>query len=102
MELVVDPGGAVRTVYSEAIDLSTLGRLHISRASHVEPDGSGCWWADMSPVGGLVLGPFDHRSDALDAEITWLRVNWLLPRVPGTRSNSETSVQTLISRHSPD
>jgi hypothetical protein len=29
-------------------------------------------------LGGPVLGPFDHRSDALKAEHDWLEKHWLL------------------------
>ena len=72
MELVIGPDGAVRCVYSEELDLAVLGEVRIQRASHVEPDGSGAWWADLSPVGGLRLGPFAKRSEALAAEVQWL------------------------------
>ena len=68
MQLVVTPAGAVRCLYDEAIDLAALGRLEITRASHVEPGAGGRWSADLTPVGGPVLGPFDHRSAALEAE----------------------------------
>jgi len=77
MQLVIEPGGVVRCIYSEEIDLAALGSPAISRASHVEPDQQGRWWADMSPVGGGVLGPFLTRSAALAAEHTWLETNWL-------------------------
>ena len=72
MELVVDAGGDVRCVYGEALDLRELGRLSITRASHVEPDADGFWWADMGPVDGPVLGPYGSRSAALRAEREWL------------------------------
>ncbi len=72
MELVVDAGGGVRCVYGEELDLREIGRLSITRASHVEPDAEGCWWADMGPVGGPMLGPFTSRSEALRAERGWL------------------------------
>ena len=36
------------------------------------------WLADLSPVNGPVLGPFDRRSEALAAELAWLEANWLL------------------------
>ena len=72
MELVVDAGGDVRCVYGEALDLLELGKLQITRASHVEPDRDGFWWADMGPSGGPVLGPFRSRSEALQAEREWL------------------------------
>ena len=77
MQLVIDSGGVVRCIYSEAIDLAALGSPAISRASHVEPDQQGRWWADMGPVGGGVLGPFSNRSEALAAEQAWLKANWL-------------------------
>ena len=57
MELVVDAGGDVRCVYGEELDLREIGKLQITRASHVEPDRDGFWWADMGPVDGPVLGP---------------------------------------------
>lgn len=72
MVLVVDPGGVVRCLYAEDLDLSALGEPVITRASHVEPDALGRWWADLSPVGGPRLGPFDKRSSALAAEVGWL------------------------------
>jgi hypothetical protein len=72
MELVVDAGGGVRCIYDEALDLRALGLLTITRASHVEPDKEGNWWADMEPSGGPVLGPFGSRSEALGAERGWL------------------------------
>jgi hypothetical protein len=77
MDLIVLPGGVVRAVYAEDIDLASLGRPAITRASHVEPDERGCWLADLSPVAGPVLGPFLRRSEALDAERAWLEMNWL-------------------------
>jgi len=43
----------------------------------VEPDASGDWWADLSPVAGPALGPFTHRSEALHAEAMWLRDQYL-------------------------
>jgi hypothetical protein len=77
--LLVSPAGQVRCLYSEAIDLAALGQLSIARGSHVEPDAAGQWFADMSPVGGPKLGPFERRSQALDAERTWLETHWLMP-----------------------
>jgi hypothetical protein len=72
MELVVQKDGTARFIYSEMLDLTALGQVEIRRASHVEPDDQGRWWADLSPVSGPMLGPFDRRSDALDAEVAWL------------------------------
>jgi len=72
MALVVDAAGNVRCIYDEELDLRKLGQVQITRASHVEPDAEGYWWADMGPVGGPVLGPYSSRSAALAAERQWL------------------------------
>ena len=72
MELVVGCDGGVRCIYDEALDLREIGKLQITRASHVEPDRDGFWWADMAPVDGPVLGPFKNRTEALQAERGWL------------------------------
>jgi hypothetical protein len=77
MKLLVKPDGSVRTIYDETIDLGVLGQLTITRASHVEPDEEGRWEADLTPVGGPVLGPFERRSEALEAERDWLERHWL-------------------------
>jgi hypothetical protein len=77
MQLVIMPGGTVRCVYSEAVDLMALGSPTITRASHVEPDEQGRWLVDLSPVNGPTLGPFTRRSEALAAEHAWLEKNWL-------------------------
>jgi hypothetical protein len=81
MELVVGPDGMVRCVYGELLDLASLGDVAIRRASHVEPDAQGRWWADLSPVGGPMLGPFRRRSEALTAEACWLVENRVSPPV---------------------
>ena len=79
MQLIVEPNGALRCIYGEAIDLHALGTPSVSRASHVEPDQPGRWLADLWPVGGPRLGPFDSRSQALAAENRWLEEHWLIP-----------------------
>lgn len=77
MQLIVEPGGTVRCIYDEMLDLSTLGSPTITRASNVEPDQQGRWWADLSPIQGPTLGPFRQRSEALAAEHSWLEAEWL-------------------------
>jgi hypothetical protein len=79
MELIISPRGLIRAIYSEAIDLHRLGLPEIRRASYVEPGSLGQWQADLSPVGGPVLGPYMYRSFALQAEARWLTDNWLKP-----------------------
>jgi hypothetical protein len=80
MELVIDQRGAIRCVYAEAVDMARLGQVQIDRASRVEPDSMGHWYADLSPVRGPRLGPFARRSDALRAEQQWLMDHWLFRR----------------------
>ena len=72
IHLDIDITGTVTTLYQESLDLRPLGPASIRRASHVEPDDEGNWYADLSPVDGPVLGPFKQRSDALAAEVVWL------------------------------
>ena len=72
MELVVGVDGTARCIYDEALDLREIGKLEITRASHVEPDAEGYWWADMAPSGGPMLGPYSSRTEALQAERGWL------------------------------
>jgi len=79
MDLIVEPNGRVRAIYSEEIDWREIGAVRISRASSVEPTGDGHWTADMRLLLGPLLGPFGWRSEALDAERAWLEGHWLLP-----------------------
>ena len=72
MGLIICTDGQMTCLYTEDIDLSALGQCHIRRASHVEPDGNGQWWADLSPVAGPMLGPYERRGEALAAEAAWL------------------------------
>lgn len=85
MDLVVDRCGQVRCIYAESIDLHLMGRPTVVRASHVEPDSEGRWWADLSPVSGPKLGPFRQRTEALAAEYEWLVANWLVSHHPNCR-----------------
>ena len=77
MQIIIEPNGVARCIYTEAINLAAIGSPTISRASHVEPDQQGRWLADLSPVGGPVLSDFAHRSEALAAEHAWLETHWL-------------------------
>ncbi len=87
MEILIRPTGDVVTVYSEIFDLNVLGRPSIRRASHVEPDDAGRWWADLAAAAGPRLGPFEKRSHALVAEQRWLDEHLQdLPAATGHRS----------------
>ena len=79
MQIVITSDGSVRCIYSDLLDLHTLGRLQIRRGSHVEPTPEGYWQVDLSPVKGPRLGPYRKRQEALDAEIQWLEESWLNP-----------------------
>ena len=78
-ELIINfnEDGTADTLYTEEINLKSLGDLHMKRASHVEPTENGMWTADMSPVNGPILGPFETRTIALQAEVEWLKENIL-------------------------
>lgn len=67
--------GVIKAIYSDelatVLKASGLGDFTVQRASHVEPCGTQ-WTADMKPVNGPVLGPFDTRAEALAAETAWI------------------------------
>lgn len=69
--------GKIRFIYDDMLTNSfqKYGEQNIKRASHVEPGNNGKWYADLSPVNGPNLGPFNLRQDALDAEVNWLIEN---------------------------
>lgn len=71
--------GSLLFVWNDELgnDLRDLGAMKTRRASHVEPTEDSRWEADLSPVGGPTLGPFDSRAEALGAEVAWLRSNLL-------------------------
>lgn len=73
--VTISAGGAVRFIASDNLLplKSALGKSTTRRASHVEPNEADQWEADLGPVGGPVLGPFEKRSEALAAETEWLK-----------------------------
>lgn len=78
MKFVIAQDGSVRAIYSDQMQALLDGaglRGETRRASHVEPNASGLWEADMSPVGGPVLGPFVTRAQALTEEVAWLEAH---------------------------
>ena len=75
--LIINKQGHARCIYGETIPLQQLGQIKIRRGSHVEPIAGGKWIADMNPVDGPALGPFNIRSQALAAERRWLEKYWL-------------------------
>ena len=72
MQIVIKPTGVFVGIYSDDFEYGELGKPQIRRASHVEPDATGQWFADLSPVDGPKIGPFDKRNEAIDAELEFL------------------------------
>lgn len=75
-DVVVSTDGGLSSIYCELINFKEFGPSQIRRASHVEPTEDGRWLADLSPSAGPLLGPFDSRSQAIEAEVQWLRDHW--------------------------
>lgn len=76
----IAPDGTIRFLHDDRLrGLYSEGAASIRRASHVEPTPDGRWTADMAPVGGPLLGPFETRGEALACESAWLadRLNHL-------------------------
>lgn len=73
LKFAVEADGAVVTIYDDChADLFDESSVTVTRASHVEPSEGG-WSADMTPVGGSILGPYRLRQEALDAEVEYLK-----------------------------
>ena len=77
MDVVIKPDGSVHCIYGETLPLARLGKLHITRASHVEPTSEG----NGLPIFRRSVVQFSGRSiserEALVAEVDWLKTNWL-------------------------
>lgn len=65
--LTFTPDGIGRGLYTEAIDLSGLGLLHIERATTIEFDNDGQTWR-VRDVSGAPLFDAPRRQDCLDWE----------------------------------
>lgn len=76
--LLIDEAGTLELIYADELrPFLELGHATITRASFVEPTPDGQWTADLSPVGGPLLGPFLLRDQALREERTWLDTHHL-------------------------
>ena len=60
--LTFEPGGVVRSLYSELIDLTELGPLRVERASSLEFNQKKQKWEVREPDGKLL---FSHTSRAI-------------------------------------
>ena len=72
MILSISSKGDIRGIYTVEFPWRELGKTLVKRASNVEPDHLGLWWADLSLSKGPKLGPFAKRADAIAAEVRWL------------------------------
>ena len=77
MIISIDTQGNVRGIYTDNFPWLELGKALVQRASHVEPDHLGLWWADLSLSNGPNIGPFARRADAIAAEVAWLEKHHL-------------------------
>ncbi len=68
MTLEVTPNGDIRCLYTDEVDLSQLGRLQVSRASHVEYDNHLRKWTVTSVKTGKRLHSAMTRESALEWE----------------------------------
>jgi hypothetical protein len=70
---IIVSGSELRFIHKDDLaETFHAGKAITRRASYVEP-GKGGWNADLRPVNGPVLGPFNRRDTALQAEDNWLR-----------------------------
>ena len=72
---VPDDDGSAIYVQNDLVDrvFREAGCLGVpKRASNVYPTEAG-WMADLTLVGGPLLGPYDDREEAINDEVTWLQ-----------------------------
>jgi hypothetical protein len=82
--ITISRNGEARFLYDDRLrGLLTHGPASVARAGHVEPgdprrkQDPASWYSDLKPVGGPVFGPFDRRSQALEAEVEWIQAHVL-------------------------
>jgi hypothetical protein len=88
MKLSISRDGTITAIYSDSLAplIEGAANVAITRASNVEPDQFGQWWATMHASAndrinpGRVFGPFKLRSEALAAEVAYLEAR-LFPGV---------------------
>ena len=77
-KILISDTGVVSFIYADDLrGILKQGVSDIKRASTVEPVIGG-WAADLAPVLGPVLGPFETRQEALNAEVQWLENNRII------------------------
>jgi hypothetical protein len=81
IDVFIHADGTVKFLYYDELKpLLSIGPAQVARASHVDPELNSdglFWFADLAPVSGPKLGPFDTRTEAIAAEVLWLTTNYL-------------------------
>ena len=82
----IKPGGLMEFVHDDRLrGLLHQGQAQIGRASTVEPGDPAkgqnplCWFTNLAPISGPLLGPFQTRSEALGQEQEWINLYHLTP-----------------------
>jgi len=95
------PSGEIQFIYKDELrGLMTVGKSCVSRASDVEPNAEGEWTADLTRVGGPVLGPYKLREDALAAEVEWLETHSFGRSYNAVGPQENTNVQCTVDGRS--
>jgi len=68
-----DPGGHIGCLYTEAIDLRALGRLHVVRATDIRFNDSTQQWDVHDAATGQLLFSHESRTECLRWEKTNLQ-----------------------------
>jgi len=112
VKIVVPRSGPAMAIYSLAAEklLSGLGDITIRRVSHIvhgssvteyvkvrlladdrwNADCKKKWFANLEPVHGPVLGPFDTRDAAIVAEVAYINENLIRIANDSANANRET------------
>jgi hypothetical protein len=74
----IDSNGTYKCIHDDDLAAALVAggdAITIMRASHVEPTATGQWEADLKLSDGPVLGPFETRKAAVQAEVDWINQN---------------------------
>ena len=96
--ITIKPDGTIQFIHDDRLrGLLHLGAASIRRASAVEPGDPAngqnllMWYSDLAVSQGPVLGPFETRQTALDAEVDWINTHILTVERKHIQCNPPTS-----------
>lgn len=72
-DLYIYPDGTIHTIYRDDLGLDEIGKLTVTRASHVEFDNAAQEWVITLPDGTLFARGFKRREDALMIEAAYVK-----------------------------